>query len=114
MLAWLPAVIVFSGRLCERPELFSLLFLAGFLVVLGRAAERPRWLWLLPLLQLLWVNCHGFFVMGPLLIAAYAVELLYQRLRYGNTGAPGLARTFAYAGGAAWSLAWSIPTASTP
>jgi hypothetical protein len=100
VLAWLPAVIVLSGRLCERPELFSLLFLAGFLVVLGRAAERPRWLWLLPLLQLLWVNCHGFFVMGPLLSAAYAVELLYQRVRYRNTGAPGLARTFALAGGA--------------
>jgi len=101
VLAWLPAVIVLSGRLCERPELFSLLFLAGFLVVFGRAAERPRWLWLLPLLQLLWVNCHGFFVMGPLLIAAYAVELLYQRLRYGSAGAPGLARTFALAGSAA-------------
>jgi hypothetical protein len=101
VLAWLPAVIVLSGRLCERPELFSLLFLAGFLAVMGRAAERPRWLWLLPLLQLLWVNCHGFFVLGPLVIAAYAVEMLYQRLRYGNTGAPGLARTFAWSGGAA-------------
>jgi len=101
VVAWLPAVIVLSGRLCERPELFSLLFLAGFLAVLGRAAERPRRLWLLPLLQLLWVNCHGFFVMGPLLIAAYGVELLYRRLRYGNTGAPGLARNFALAGSAA-------------
>jgi len=29
------------------------------------------------------------------------VELLYQRYRYRNTGAPGLARTFALAGGAA-------------
>jgi hypothetical protein len=101
VLAWLPALIGLSGRLCERPELFSLLFLAGFLAVLGRAPERPGWLWLLPLLQLLWVNSHGFFVLGPLIIVAYAVELLYQRARYGTAGPPHLARRFALASGAA-------------
>jgi hypothetical protein len=100
VLVWLPALIALSGRLCERPELFSLLFLAGFLAVLGHAAERPRWLWVLPVLQLLWVNCHGFFVLGPLVIAAYAVEWLYQRARTGSAGPPQLARTFALAGGA--------------
>ena len=101
VLAWLPALIGFSGRLCERPELFSLLFLAGFLAVLGRASERPGWLWVLPVLQLLWVNSHGFFVLGPLIIAAYAVELLYQRARYGTAGPLHLARRFALAGGTA-------------
>jgi hypothetical protein len=81
VLAWLPAVVMLSGRLCERPELASLLFVAGFLTVLQRAAERPRWLLLLPAMQLLWVNCHGFFVLGPLLLAAYAAAWLYDRLR---------------------------------
>ena len=79
VIAWLPAVVMFTGRLCERPELFSLLFLAGFLTVLGRASERPRWLWLLPAIQILWVNCHGFFVLGPMVLAAYIVELLSER-----------------------------------
>ncbi len=68
VIAWLPGVVMFTGRLCERPELFSLLFLAGFLTVLGRAGERPRWLWLLPAIQILWVNCHGFFVLGPMVL----------------------------------------------
>jgi hypothetical protein len=76
---WLPALIVLSGRLRERPELFSLLFLAGFLCVLARAAECPRSLWLLPLMQVLWVNCHGFFVLGPLVLAAYFFELLVEK-----------------------------------
>ena len=80
-LAWLPAVVALSGRLCERPELASLLFLAGFLTVLARGAERPRLLWLLPAMQALWVNCHGFFVLGPLVLAAYWADLLYGRLR---------------------------------
>src|ERR1039457_474520 len=79
VVAWLPAVVMFTGRLCERPELFSLLFLAGFLAVLGRAGERPRWLWLLPAIQILWVNCHGFFVLGPMVLAAYVAELLVDR-----------------------------------
>jgi len=101
VLAWLPALIGLSGRLCERPELFSLLFLAGFLAVLGHARARPRWLWLLPALQLLWVNCHGFYVLGPLVIAAYAVQLLTQHSRHRASVPPGMARTLALAGGAA-------------
>ena len=79
VVAWLPAVVMFTGRLCERPELFSLLFLAGFLTVLGRAGGRPRLLWLLPAIQVLWVNCHGFFVLGPMVLAAYVAELLVDR-----------------------------------
>jgi len=80
-LVWLPALIMLSGRLCERPELFSLLFLAGFLWVLARAPDRPRLLWLLPLIQLLWVNFHGFFVLGPLVLMAYSAEWIVDRLR---------------------------------
>lgn len=81
MLAWLPALIVVSGRLCERPELFSLLYLATFLAVLAHAASRPRLLWLLPAVQVLWVNSHGFFVLGPLVLAAYFADWLVDRMR---------------------------------
>jgi hypothetical protein len=79
VVAWFPAVVMFTGRLCERPELFSLLFLAGFLTIIGRAGDKPRWLWLLPAIQILWVNCHGFFVLGPLVLAAAIAELLVDR-----------------------------------
>ena len=88
VLAWLPAVVMLSGRLCERPELASLLFVAGFFTVLSRAAERPRLLWLLPAMQVVWVNCHGFFVLGPLLLAAYLTELLYDVWRRPATPPP--------------------------
>ncbi|MES1208541.1 MAG: hypothetical protein ABUS79_21590 [Pseudomonadota bacterium] len=80
-LAWLPGVLMLSGRLSERPELVSLVLLAVVLAVLARAPQKPRWLWLLPAAQLLWVNCHGFFVMGPLVLAAYAAEWIVERLR---------------------------------
>jgi hypothetical protein len=80
-LAWVPGVLMLSGRLSERPELVSLVLLAAYLVVLARAPQAPRRLWLLPALQMLWVNCHGFFVMGPLLLLAYATEWGVDRLR---------------------------------
>lgn len=80
-LAWLPGVLMLSGRLSERPELVSLALVATYLVVLSRAPQASRWLWLLPALQTLWVNCHGFFVMGPLLLLAYATEWGVDRLR---------------------------------
>ncbi|HSS38429.1 MAG TPA: hypothetical protein VLT58_06650 [Polyangia bacterium] len=82
-LAWLPGIVMLSGRLSERPELVSLVLLAVYLAVLARAPQKPRWLWVLPAVQLLWVNCHGFFVMGPLVLAAYAADWLAERLRPG-------------------------------
>ncbi|HXU61502.1 MAG TPA: hypothetical protein VN962_07370 [Polyangia bacterium] len=80
-LAWMPGVVMLSGRLTERPELVSLLLLTSVLVVLARAPARPRLLWLLPALQLAWANCHGFFVLGPLVLAAYAVDWLVDAWR---------------------------------
>jgi hypothetical protein len=80
-LAWMPGVVMLSGRLSERPELMSLLLLTSVVVVLARAPAHPRALWLLPALQLVWVNCHGFFVMGPLVLAAYAADWLVDSWR---------------------------------
>jgi hypothetical protein len=102
-LAWLPGLLMLSGRLSERPELISLVLLAVHLAVLARAPHAPRWLWLLPGLQLLWVNCHGFFLMGPLVLSAYAVEWTVDRLRPPAVPAdrPPL-RTFVAASVASW------------
>jgi hypothetical protein len=80
-LAWLPGVLMVSGRLSERPEAAALVLLTAYLVLLARAPRAPRGLWLLPILQVLWVNCHGFFVLGPFVLAAYATEWLVERLR---------------------------------
>jgi hypothetical protein len=88
VLAWLPGVVLLSGRLSERPELFSLLCLGGFLAVLAHAGERPWLLWLLPAIQIVWVNSHGFFVLGPLVLAAYVAEWVHDRLRPPTTTVP--------------------------
>ncbi len=72
-LLWVPVLLLMSGRFVPRPEAFSTLYLAIFLAVLWRAAEHPRLLWLLPVVQLFWVNMHGLFVLGPVVLCFYLV-----------------------------------------
>jgi len=68
-----------------RPELFSYLFSGLFLQVLwgykyGKLGF--RWLFLLPILELFWVNLHIYFFIGVLLIAVYLFESLVVYLTH--------------------------------
>jgi tetratricopeptide (TPR) repeat protein len=68
---WLPALAAMSQRSAPRPELFSLLGISLYLAVLRRADESPEVAWSLPIIQVLWVNSHGLFVLGPIVLIAY-------------------------------------------
>ncbi len=62
-----------------RPELFSYLFCGLFLQMLwgyrsGKVGLRR--LFLLPILEIFWVNLHIYFFMGVMLIGVYLFELL--------------------------------------
>ncbi|MFL5244645.1 MAG: tetratricopeptide repeat protein [Gemmataceae bacterium] len=69
--AMLLGLALAAFRFDPRPEMFTLLFLSGFLAVLAHIEERPRLVWLLPALQLLWVNMHGLFIFGPLVLGLW-------------------------------------------
>ena len=92
-LAVLLTLRLLQMRINCRPEWFSYLFIGSFLVLLTVATQRsevrdqrsvnPEYLppttqhlslllWLLPLLQMLWTNTHGAFIIGPLLVWGYA------------------------------------------
>ncbi len=65
-----------------RPELFSYCFTAVFLHQLWRCRDGggpARSLWLLPLLEIAWVNTHIYFVLGPAIIGAFWLESLACR-----------------------------------
>lgn len=86
--SWLLAVLfaliaaaVSKRTIYPRPPVFSYLLFAGYLYVLwGYWSGRLSWRWLvaLPLLMVLWVNLHGFFVLGILLLGVYLVASLLQ------------------------------------
>ena len=73
MLAIVP-VMLFADRYPARPESFSFLLLSAALVVCHLASERPSLVWLLPVIQVLWANTHGSFMLGVAVVGCFAAE----------------------------------------
>ncbi len=59
----------------DRPMLVSFLFTMIFIALL----EWRRTLWILPVLALIWANCHGGFFLGWIVCAAYCADALVRR-----------------------------------
>ena len=59
----------------DRPSILSYVFTAGFIAIF----ESRRRLWLLPVLSILWANCHGGFFLGWIVCGAYCAEALLRR-----------------------------------
>jgi tetratricopeptide (TPR) repeat protein len=82
LLAWIPALLVLGGRMYVRPETLSLLYLSVYLAILARWDGMPRLAWILPLVQVVWVNSHGLFVLGPIVLGfALVSEAISPRHR---------------------------------
>ena len=59
----------------DRPGILSYVFTAVFLAIF----ESRRRLWLLPVLAVVWANCHGGFFLGWIVCGAYTAESLLRR-----------------------------------
>jgi hypothetical protein len=66
----LASIFTMVERTDVRPEVISFLFLGWFLFVLYRKPH-SRLIWTLPLVQLVWVNTHIYFFMGPVVLLAW-------------------------------------------
>lgn len=78
VLAGIFALFLFSAR----PQILSYLLFATYLLVLE--APSGRLLWLLPVLQVVWVNSHASFILGIVLPAwalAWAIVQRSQRVK---------------------------------
>jgi hypothetical protein len=73
----------------DRPSLLSYAFPFAFIAIL----ETRRRLWLLPILALVWANCHGGFFLGWVVCGVYCAEALLTR-------APDARRILAFSGAA--------------
>ena len=86
VLCWLLPAITISGRGYERPEIITLVCLAGWLWVIPRLEQRPRWIWLLPVLQVFWINCHALYILGLVVGGCYAADSLARWVAAGRCG----------------------------
>ena len=77
-----------SVGLAVRPQLIGYLFLICELLILHLGRTRNvKWFFLLPLLFALWVNCHGSFFLG-LIVLAVAAASDFAQLRAGLLSSP--------------------------
>lgn len=80
--AWLFAALGAYERLTERPELFSYACLAAMTWLFLRGPEKRSTRLGVPLIQMLWVNLHSYFLVGLLIGGAFAAGgLLRDRRR---------------------------------
>jgi len=72
VLCFIPGILAASSRFLTRPEIFTLLFVAIYLFILHKYKyENKNYVWILPILQVLWVNMHGLFILGIGIVFAY-------------------------------------------
>ncbi|MDD5566285.1 MAG: hypothetical protein PHG31_05300, partial [Candidatus Omnitrophica bacterium] len=70
------------SRFNIRPEIFSLFIFAGYLYMLTAYLESKK-IWYVVLLQVIWVNLHGYFFLGPLLVLLFlTAEFLRRHLTF--------------------------------
>jgi tetratricopeptide (TPR) repeat protein len=88
LVAWLPALVLLGGRMYVRPETLTLLYLAAFLAVLERWDRSARLAFVLPVVQVLWVNTQGLFVLGPIVLSFALVDASLRPGAFGRARRP--------------------------
>ncbi len=77
-------VICLSGRSVVRPDMVTHFLLSLWLLILIRADYKPHRIWLLPIVQVVWTNCHGLSVLGLVVGGAYCCDLIARHLANGR------------------------------
>ncbi len=67
------SLMLFSRRSWIRPEMFSYFFTSIYLIALFLKKD-TKIKWILPLIQLVWVNSHIYFFIGPCLAFFYLIK----------------------------------------
>src|SRR5271170_7087996 len=61
-----------------RPQMFTFTFASLLLFLINRGEDRPRLLFWIPPLFLLWLNLHAGFALAPVLLIAYGAGLIVE------------------------------------
>ena len=89
---WLASLTLFSAvvamefRFLYRPEIITWCSMLLMLIVLDEYFfyRRNRLFWL-PVIQVFWVNLHGLFILGWIIIAAYFISILIHKKVFDKT-----------------------------
>lgn len=78
------SITIFSTRFHVLPELFSYLFISLFIFFIEqyKRTKKIYCLWILPFLEMLWVNMHLYFVFGLAMYAFFFLEKLVREKKF--------------------------------
>lgn len=75
-------LLILFERTDLRPEIFSFLFLSIFIFVLYKYRENfTRWIFILPLIELLWVNMHIYFPIGITVLGLFFIDAVILHIK---------------------------------
>ncbi|MGB9719857.1 MAG: tetratricopeptide repeat protein [bacterium] len=75
----LSSIFPFEIRFGVRPEIFTYIFMVLMLFILDLFYFHNKdYLFLLPLIQLFWVNLHGLFILGWGIIFCYLISIFFH------------------------------------
>jgi len=75
-------LLVYQLRMTLRPDVFSLLFFVLYIIILGMYLDRGISILIIFLIQAVWSNMHGFFILGPVLVAiSLTAEWIKRHIR---------------------------------
>ena len=75
----LPFISLFASRLLIRPEMLSFLLLVLTLFVIHKSMQYITWIFALPIIQLIWVNCQGLFVLQYVVMVSFAAQVCWSQ-----------------------------------
>ena len=83
---WLSTITIFATifimilRFTIRPEVFSWIFFLSTLIILDQYFyHKKSYLFWLPIIAVLWVNLHGLFILGWIVMGAYLISILFRK-----------------------------------
>ncbi|MEW6557615.1 MAG: tetratricopeptide repeat protein [Elusimicrobiota bacterium] len=78
---FLLTVLTVNERFLIRPEMFSFLFIALFFFILDlyKQGHSENTIFLLPFIQLLWVNIHSLFFVGNVILFIYIIAAIIDK-----------------------------------
>jgi len=86
LLASVPIILFLTPLITERtevrPEGFSYLFLAIIIALLysySKGSLEKKWLWAIPIISLLFVNMHIYFIFVPFIVGMFLLEALIRK-----------------------------------
>ncbi|MDP8212529.1 MAG: tetratricopeptide repeat protein [Candidatus Zapsychrus exili] len=75
-------LLVYETRLTIRPDIFSFLFFVLYVCILSSSLGKKSSLFILVIIQILWSNIHGFFILGPaIVLLAIVSEFIKRRVK---------------------------------